>query len=316
MKEIISVIIPIYNMEKYLTRCLDSVINETYKNLEILLINDGSTDNSEKICLEYAEKDKRIKYFYKENGGQGSARNMGLDIATGDYIAFVDSDDFIELDMYEILMNNIKQYDADISCCDGICSFDRVSHDKKIREFNNNEIMREHLNNNKGTGHSPCDKLYRSVIFNDIRFPKMRAFEDCATIYKVFAKAQKVVYQNVELYHYIERESSTMTQHFSKVKFQQIDAYYGMYKFYLDKYNEYANLVKRFLVGSMQYCLGEAYLDDKNKYEQELKELKEKLLETGGKGLSFKHKLSRILILRLPKIYAKIYKKKRGNING
>ena len=117
MNKKISVIIPVYNTSKLLRRCLDSVINQTYKNLEIILINDGSTDDSLSICKEYSQNDSRIILIDKENEGGGKARNAGLDRATGDYIAFVDSDDYIDPDMYSVLMNNLKTSEADISTC-------------------------------------------------------------------------------------------------------------------------------------------------------------------------------------------------------
>lgn len=117
MKELISIIVPVYNVEQYLDDCLISIINQTYKNLEIILIDDGSTDKSGKICDEYAKKDSRIIVIHKENGGVSSARNAGLRIAKGAYIGFVDPDDWIAEDMYEVLYSNAKKYDADVSVC-------------------------------------------------------------------------------------------------------------------------------------------------------------------------------------------------------
>ena len=117
MNDLISIIIPIYNTEKYLKRCLDSVINKSYENLEIILINDGSTDASEEICKDYLEKDKRIKYFKKANGGLSSARNYGIKKSTGKYIGFVDSDDVISYDMFLTLYNNLVETSSDMSIC-------------------------------------------------------------------------------------------------------------------------------------------------------------------------------------------------------
>ena len=114
---LISIIIPVYNVEKYLRKCLDSIINQTYKKLEIILIDDGSTDNSGKICEEYAKKDDRIIVIHKENAGVSSARNRGIELANGKYIGFIDSDDWIEENMYETLYQNLLQFDVDISMC-------------------------------------------------------------------------------------------------------------------------------------------------------------------------------------------------------
>ena len=113
----ISVIVPVYKVEKYLDRCVESIVNQTYKNLEIILVDDGSPDNCPVMCDEWAEKDERIRVIHKENGGLADARNAGMNIATGDYIGFVDSDDWIEPNMYEVLLKNALKYDADISRC-------------------------------------------------------------------------------------------------------------------------------------------------------------------------------------------------------
>ena len=117
MGNLISIIVAIYNVDQYLEQCIDSIINQSYKNLEIILVNDGSTDNSKNICDYYSEIDKRIKVVHKKNGGVSSARNTGIDIATGDYIAFVDSDDYLELNMYETMINNLEQNQCDMGVC-------------------------------------------------------------------------------------------------------------------------------------------------------------------------------------------------------
>ena len=117
MDEKISVIVPVYNVEQYLERCVDSIINQTYKNLEIILVNDGSTDNSGQLCDELAKKDDRIRVIHKKNGGLSDARNVGIDEAESELIGFIDSDDYIDEDMYELLINNMKNANADLSMC-------------------------------------------------------------------------------------------------------------------------------------------------------------------------------------------------------
>ena len=116
MNPMISVIVPIYNVEKYLARCVDSIVNQTYKNLEIILVDDGSPDRCPQMCDDYADKDSRNKVIHKKNGGLSDARNAGMAVATGEYISFIDSDDWIETSMFELLLNNIFQYDCEISC--------------------------------------------------------------------------------------------------------------------------------------------------------------------------------------------------------
>ena len=125
MNELISVIVPIYNVEKYLERCLDSIIKQTYKNLDIILVDDGSIDNSTKICDEYVKKDSRIKVIHKENGGLSDARNVGIDNSDGKYICFIDSDDYIELDMIENLYDGIVKNNANICCCGKLLEYEK-----------------------------------------------------------------------------------------------------------------------------------------------------------------------------------------------
>ena len=130
MKPLVSIIVPIYNVEPYLKKCIDSIINQTLTNIEIILVNDGSTDNCGKIIDEYAKKDNRIIALHKENGGQASARNMGLDIASGKYIGFVDSDDLIDKEMYKVLYDEAEKNIADLVICD----FKKVNENYKIKK--------------------------------------------------------------------------------------------------------------------------------------------------------------------------------------
>lgn len=129
----VSIIVPIYNVEKYLDRCMNSLVNQTLKEIEIIMVDDGSPDNCPKMCDEWAKKDSRIKVVHKKNGGLGYARNSGLDVATGEYVAFVDSDDFVKTDMYEVLYNNVEKENADTI----YCGFYKYWNDKTIKEFRN-----------------------------------------------------------------------------------------------------------------------------------------------------------------------------------
>jgi len=186
MSDLISIIIPVYNVEKYLERCVKSVINQTYKNLEIILVDDGAKDNSGKMCDELSKLDSRIKVIHKENGGLSDARNFGLKIATGDYIGFVDSDDYIADDMYETLYHTIKNNNADIS----IVSFYEMYKEKVIgvRDSGNLEIlskqeaMKELLIDTKIQSYA-WNKLFKKELFNDLKFPTGKNFEDIELLY-------------------------------------------------------------------------------------------------------------------------------------
>ena len=132
MDSLISVIVPIYNVEKYLQKCVDSIINQTYKNLEIILVDDGSPDNCPKMCDDYAEKDSRIKVVHKENGGLSDARNVGMEVATGEYVSFIDSDDYISLDFYETLLETIVDNDSDVVECGVVKFYENEKFIKKL----------------------------------------------------------------------------------------------------------------------------------------------------------------------------------------
>lgn len=208
----ISVIVPVYKVEPYLRKCLDSIVGQTYRNLEIILVDDGSPDNCGAICDEYAARDERIKVIHQPNGGLSAARNTGLDIATGEYIGFVDSDDWIEPDMYEYLLSGARQTEADIAVC-GI--FEELPNRQNIRcwheaeTFDTESGLKELLLRKKYS-HSAWDKLYRRTLFDGVRFPNGRNFEDIATTYRVFEKATTVRLMPEAKYHYLQRPDSIM----------------------------------------------------------------------------------------------------------
>lgn len=212
-EELISIIIPIYNVEKYLVECIESVMNQTYKNLEIILVDDGSTDKSLEICKKYEKKDNRIKVIHQENFGLSYARNVGIENANGRYLAFLDSDDFIEKNMYEELYNDLKYEEADIAGCDYYI-YKNANKAKKSDDFSKEkEIMNIEtalikMNLLKGFGVSVWNKLFKKEIFNEIRFPVGEKNEDWLIIYKLLEKAQKIVYNPKAMLYYRQRKGS------------------------------------------------------------------------------------------------------------
>lgn len=210
-KALISIIIPVYKVEKYLEKCIQSLINQTYENLQIILVDDGSPDNCGKICDEYAKKDHRIEVIHKSNGGLSDARNKGLEIAKGEYIGFIDSDDYIESDMYEVLYNLLKQYNADVS----ICNFYTVSQGKiaiknaenGIKEYNRIEILKEVLLDNNIQSYA-WNKLYKKELFDEIKYPVGKKYEDIGTTFYLLEKCNKVVVTEKPEYYYINRQDS------------------------------------------------------------------------------------------------------------
>lgn len=219
---LISVIIPVYNNEQYLSRCIDSVINQTYKNLEIILVDDGSTDNSGKICDEYALKDNRIKVIHKENGGVSSARNVGLDIAKGEYIGFVDSDDYIEKDMYEFLYNLILNNNVDISCCN---KFD-FNNNKYLpdRSFPKegllslNEILQD-----KAFGLHIVIKLFDKNLIKNIRFNEnLTIGEDLLFCFDIIKRSKKTIFKNTAKYYYFNNTNSVIRKKVFKKQYLSV----------------------------------------------------------------------------------------------
>lgn len=208
----ISVIVPVYRVEPYLRKCLNSITGQTYQDLEIVLVDDGSPDSCGAICDEYAARDSRIRVIHKENGGLSSARNAGLDMATGIYICFVDSDDWIEADMCEYLFSGAKRNEADIVVCG---MFEELPAQQICRcwyqeeSFDTEEGLAQLFRREKYS-HSAWGKLYRRTLFADVRFPNGRNFEDIATTYRVFEKAKTVQLMPEAKYHYLQRPDSIM----------------------------------------------------------------------------------------------------------
>ncbi|MDR0920955.1 MAG: glycosyltransferase [Lactobacillales bacterium] len=215
----ISIIVPVYNVEEYLGSCLDSIINQTYSNLEIIVVNDGSTDNSLEIAKEYMKRDDRIKIIEKKNGGLASARNAGLDEVTGDFIGFVDSDDWINEDMYKKLLTNALKENAELS----IVSFYRDFGNgvRKTENIPNQYLVFDsadgfkYVNIHGYFGIVVWDKLFKSNIFENIRFEVGEIGEDYPIIYHAIDKASKIVYDSEPLYYYRLRANSISHSQFS-----------------------------------------------------------------------------------------------------
>lgn len=205
----ISVIVPIYNQEKYIEECIQSILNQTYENFELLLIDDGSTDQSFEIMQSY-EKDARIKIFQKENGGQASARNLGIKKAEGEYITFVDSDDYIEKYMLEDFIHMAKQENADIV----IGNIQKVKEDKIYPMMNYEKKCEDPIKNYMTSHMGPTARLYKTALFieNDLYFKENIIYEDLATIPLLGIYAKKVCYKDQIYYNYRIVEGSTMKQ--------------------------------------------------------------------------------------------------------
>lgn len=233
----LSIIVPIYNVEKYLDKCIQSLINQKLDfTYEIVLVNDGSTDNSEKIIKKYLNK-SNIIYINKKNGGLSDARNIGIENAKGEYIGFVDSDDYISDDMYNKMLIEAKEREADIV----ICGISRVNENgKEIRSYiPNNNSFEEILKNAYA-----WNKIYKKELFEEILYPIGRHYEDIFTIPKLYLKAKKIFIVKEKLYYYLEREGAITKKRDNEKITDIIDAYLEL-KNYLIENNIYSGTIKK-----------------------------------------------------------------------
>lgn len=321
MDEKISVIIPVYNVEKYLRNCVDSIINQTYINLEIILVNDGSTDGSLSIIEEYKDKDERIKVINKVNGGLSSARNAGMEIATGKYISFIDSDDWIELDMYEVLINNITEYNGEIA----IISTKTVDEDGNILEqntdlidtdikiFNKQEIISRYL---LGSWIPAWDKLYKRELFDQIMFPVGKINEDEAIMLKVFNQVNRVVVSKKAMYNYLKRPMSITTSRFSEKKFDWLDNAYNNMKYVEAKYPDLLLQAQSRYFKCMLSLSEEIILGNYSEFNSQVVAMSKKIHKNlniimKNPYLSKKHKIRAMMIstnIKLYKVSKQMYK--------
>lgn len=219
---LITVIIPIFNSEKYLEECLNSVLSQTYEELEIILINDGSTDKSKNIAEDFVRRDKRVSLFNKENGGQASARNLGLDKANGEYIAFVDSDDTISADLF---LSNVAffQHDISIDIVQFPAFFNYGSSSEKLRKqksklISDRDELLEMWIIDKKISWIVCDKIFRKNIFGKLRFPTGMIYEDNFLIIEALLSINKFYISESGFYYYFLRENSTTNSNYSLKK--------------------------------------------------------------------------------------------------
>ena len=242
---LISVIIPVYKVEQYLEKCIESVCSQTYENLEIILVDDGSPDSCPQICDKWERKDSRIRVIHKKNGGLSDARNAGLKVASGEYIGFVDSDDYIAPEMYATLINSLIKADADVAVCnpehidmDGII----LPQDSPIRNevLTPDDVLAKLAYKNSFYYVVAWNKLYSKSVFSDICFPFGKVHEDEFIFHKILYKCDRIVTITDKLYFYRERDGSIMKREWSIERLDRIEALYERWLFYksesLDKY--------------------------------------------------------------------------------
>ena len=300
----VSVIVPVYKVEQYVGRCLDSLIAQTLKEIEIIVVNDGSPDNSQDIIDKYVKKDKRIKSIVKENGGQSEARNKALDIATGEYYMFVDSDDYIALNCLEKLYNKAKSNDFDIVVCDMEYLYEKNT---KIVKSN---IAFDILDID-GVKHTMinvyaalCNKLYRGTLFDNERLKKGVWYEDVELLYRLLPQTRRIGTIHEALYKYEQCNVSSVTSTFNKHVYDYIDNMNGLVEYYKKNnlYDEFYPELEYFYVRYVYATfIKTAAKFDKKEYNNAVEEAiknvtstfpnykKNKYLKKSKKGFYLKH---------------------------
>lgn len=235
----ISIIVPVYKVEKYLNKCIESIINQTYKNLEIILVDDGSPDSCSKLCDLWGEKDSRVQVIHQKNKGLSAARNVGLQFVTGDYIGFIDSDDFIHPEMFERMLKEILKVNADLCICgtrwineDGSLYKNVIQSPIRNELMNQNDAFEKLVWKNGFYYVTAWNKLYKRKIFDEIRFPEGKIHEDEFTIHHIISQCSLIVSIEKELYFYVQRENSIMHNSYSEKHLDGVLALFERYEFF------------------------------------------------------------------------------------
>ena len=312
---LISIIVPIYNVEPYIRNCVESILGQTYKNIEIILVDDGSTDNCGNICDEYRSKDKRIKVIHKNNGGLSSARNAGIDIGSGEYLGFVDSDDWIESDMYESLYNAIIMHKADMSICGRyVVRGSRITamSDTEIPEvLTRREALSKLLSDKcRSMQHFAWDKLYKKKLFDNIRYPQGKYYEDIFITYKLFSKSNKIVDIKSPKYYYLLRDDSITGSMTANKRYDYYKAKIQFLEYVKNLEPLLGDMCDRQLFNNLQICINDMLLLDygKNNYVMQINEMIEKIKEhyfclKNSNQVRLKQKLSLMFIANYFNLY-------------
>lgn len=311
----VSVIVPIYNVEKYLGRCVDSILNQNFKDFELILVNDGSTDSSGKICEQYKDVDQRIKVIYKENGGLSDARNFGIDIATGEYFTFIDSDDYIGENYLKYLVEMAEKYDVDISIIrsKNVYEGDAVERGTELENvvsYNTQDAL-SHMCQNVKFGVSAWGKLYKRMLFDEIRYPKGKLYEDLLTTPYIFAKANGVVFGDTIQYFWLQRNESIMHRKISEKDLELFDGMDKLIQFIDRNYPDIHDAaICRFANDSFWTIVQR--LANSDQYDSMIDYIIRRCKKNWKEALSNKYvpkrkKLNIMMILINKKLYKKIY---------
>ena len=309
---IISIIVPVYNVEKYLKQCVDSILAQTFSDIEIILVDDGSPDECPKICDEYQKKDARVRVIHKSNGGLSDARNAGIKAAKGEYIGFVDSDDYIAPDMYEKLYKMMNDTGADMAVCQAVIVTDdssaQYTDSDEIKLLDKDEALYRMICKRLFTVNS-WNKLYKKNLFNNIMFPVNMLYEDLATTYKLIDKCKTVVYSPMKKYAYRQRAGSIMNLTGYMVSTDKIKIVNEMLN-YLDN-DELKDGILRYLLNDIYKMAACGNLVKNAGYTNGVKELigRDKMFFKNT-NLTFKEKVIFRFVKFSPVLLQRIYKRR------
>ena len=317
----ISVIIPVYNVEKYIKKCVDSVLGQTYADLEIFLVDDGSPDNCPAICDKYAEKDSRVKVIHKPNGGLSDARNAALDVMTGQYVTFVDSDDFIAPDAIETLYAALLRHNADIA----VGNMKGVNEAGEISDFYTPAAEETVLTGEEilSTLNQPCaqNRLYKKDIFAELRYPKGRLYEDVFIYHGILAQTKKMVFTGTTVYYYLIRSGSIMHGEYN-IRFTDIiDAIKSRYE-WLDSIGQTKLADEARLFIYSRVAVAYAHLDKNDAtHKKRLEEITEIYNECyavlmKSPDIGAKQKIRLILLKYCPRLHTELFGKKMPLVLG
>ena len=321
MGEKISVIVPVYNVEAYLEKCVESILKQTYTNLEILLVNDGSTDTSGELCDQLAQRDQRIRVIHKENGGLSDARNRGIEEASSDLIGFIDSDDYIDQDMYETLYRQMLESNADLSMCGHYDVYHQIP-EKQVATIQTWELTPQEaikmVMEAKILSVTAVNKLYRKELFEELRFEIGKIAEDAFIMIALIHQCRKVVATNEKKYYYVHRENSITTQKFSLKFLNVIEAYEQNAKIIKENYPDLVDTATMRLNWAYFYVLDRLLVDEQF-HDKKLQNLLIKFLKSNTKYIlsttlfTNARKVAFIFLLVNKKVYKMILKKRNSN---
>ncbi len=248
-KTLISVIVPVYNAEKYLKKCIDSILSQTYGDLEVILVDDGSIDKSSEICDQYAGENNRVIVIHQENKGVSAARNRGIACAKGDFFAFIDGDDYVSPNMIEHMYSRIVQDYSDLA----ICGYEKVDEEGHVLNVatipdaivSGSQAIQLHYKQTAGIMMIPVNKLYHRKLFDTVRFPVGKRCEDEATFYRILDLCERVSILSAPLYRYVQHEDSFMGGEYSVERLDGVEAFYERYLFYCDHRDQYRDLIQQ-----------------------------------------------------------------------